>query len=210
MTYISTCPKCGSTNIYYDAAKDEYLCLNCRHKWQKEGMGLRELVEKYRSPLEKRVTEEMQQIIKKHGVGYKSDLGYMEFPRPEVSSSQFRIIAAEVEQKLKELDYDWYDVFEHSIVIDFPGEKKAYEEWERMGKPSSHTSSPEAKYGTEELLNFVKSQIKDEEKAIEEYKKGAKAAFEVNRPDIGSIFQDIALDEQKHKSLLETVRWKLE
>jgi len=30
---ITSCPKCGSTNIYYDAEKQEYRCLSCGNVW---------------------------------------------------------------------------------------------------------------------------------------------------------------------------------
>lgn len=30
------CPKCGSTNVLYDASKRESECLKCKHKWKAE------------------------------------------------------------------------------------------------------------------------------------------------------------------------------
>jgi len=110
-------------------------------KLSKEGPTLQEYIRKYRSSLEEKVAEEMRKITEKHGVGYKRDLGFMEFPRPDVSPQKFNQIVVEAEQKLKELGYDWYDVFETTIVVDFPGEKKAYEEWEK-GRPLSSHSNP--------------------------------------------------------------------
>jgi len=109
---------------------------------------LTDYIRRYSPPIEDTVFEEMKKLTEKHGVDYKKDLGYMEFPRPAVSSTKFNQIVAEAEAKLKELGYEWYEVFEDTINISFPGEKKAYEEWERAGKPtpshslhSAHTDS---------------------------------------------------------------------
>jgi len=30
------CPKCGSTNVYYDNNKKESVCLKCKYKWKVE------------------------------------------------------------------------------------------------------------------------------------------------------------------------------
>jgi len=115
-------------------------------------LSLQEFIKRYKSPLEETVDAEMRKIIQKYGVNYKRDLGFMEFPRPGVSRSKFQAIVTEAEQKLKELGYDWYDVFETTIVIDFPGEKKAYEEWERAGRP--HSSSHTLFTGTSNVSGF--------------------------------------------------------
>ena len=32
---VTSCPQCGSTNIFYDAIKEEHECLSCGHKWGK-------------------------------------------------------------------------------------------------------------------------------------------------------------------------------
>jgi len=33
---VEACPKCGSTNIFYDYTKDRYECFSCGNKWGKE------------------------------------------------------------------------------------------------------------------------------------------------------------------------------
>jgi hypothetical protein len=93
---------------------------------------IQEFIEKHKSPLDEKVDAEMRKIIQKYGVGYKRDLGFLEFPRPEVSSSKFQYIATEVKQKLGELGCVEYDVFETTIIVNFLAEKKAYEEWEKI------------------------------------------------------------------------------
>lgn len=103
-------------------------------------------IKKYSPPIEDTVFEEMKKIVVKHGVNYKKDLGFMEFPRPGVSDEKFKEIVADAERKLGELGYGYYDMFETTIVIDFPGEKKAYEEWEKAGHPHSSSSSPKRVY----------------------------------------------------------------
>jgi len=92
---------------------------------------LRNYIRKHSPPIEDTVHKEMQKIIEKYNVGYKADLGFIEFPRPAASPEMTRRIIAEAEQKLKELGYKHYDVFEHTIIVEFPGEIKAYEEWKK-------------------------------------------------------------------------------
>jgi len=108
-------------------------------------LDLSQYIKKYSPPIESEVHKELQKITEKYGVRYKEDLGFMEFPRPSVSAELFQKIVTETVQKLKDLGYSSFEVFETTIVVDFPGEKKAVEEWEKAGKLGvlHESSSPE-------------------------------------------------------------------
>lgn len=74
--------------------------------------------------VENSVCKAIEDWCDKKGIGYKSDVGFLEFPRPSVSNTKFKEIIKEIEEKLKELGYDNYDVFETTIVINFPEQIK--------------------------------------------------------------------------------------
>lgn len=82
--------------------------------------------------LEEQVHDFVEELSKKYGFQYKIDVGFVEFPRPWIGHVHFKRIKQKFEQKMKELGYTHYDIFEEAveptIVVDFPEEKKEFEE----------------------------------------------------------------------------------
>jgi len=77
--------------------------------------------------IENRVCKAMEDWCEEKGIGYKADIGFLEFPRPSVSTAKFKEIVEEAEAKLKELGYDNYDVYETTMVINFPEQVKWFD-----------------------------------------------------------------------------------
>ena len=91
-----------------------------------------ELWDKYVTPKEKEARTVVERITKKFAISAKEDVGFAEFPRPGVSKADFKKIVKATEEEMKKISYTNYDVFETTVVVDFDGEKKAWEEYERQ------------------------------------------------------------------------------
>jgi len=78
-----------------------------------------------------RVCKAIEDWLDAKGVPYKSDVGFVEFPRPGVPKGKFQKLVREAENKFRELDITksgaYYDVFETTIVVDFPEQKRWFE-----------------------------------------------------------------------------------
>ena len=78
-----------------------------------------------------RVCKAIEDWLDAKGVPYKSDVGFIEFPRPGLPTSKFRKLVREAEEKFREINLPatgaYYDVFETTIVVDFPEQKKWFE-----------------------------------------------------------------------------------
>lgn len=83
--------------------------------------------DKEKLTIENRVCKAMEDWLSDKGIGYKSDVGFLEFPRPSLPSARFNKLMKEAEEKLKELGYSNYDIFETTMVIDFPEQIKWFE-----------------------------------------------------------------------------------
>jgi len=78
-----------------------------------------------------RLCQEIEKWLESESIPYKSDVGFIEFPRPGFSPEEFKKLIAKAEAKFKELKLGeskaYYDVFETTIIVDFPEQTKWFE-----------------------------------------------------------------------------------
>lgn len=76
---------------------------------------------------ENQVYTAIRNWLDSRGVSYKFDVDFIEFPRPNLLPEDFRKLVKEAEEKFEELGYTNYDVFETTIVVNFPERKRTVE-----------------------------------------------------------------------------------